>query len=797
MMRRSSAPPSHNCRRVAGLALALALVAGTAEPPLAVGQSPPAIRSATPVGNASVAGGQAAGGMGGAFNVIQRPEGMQFVGPVTAQGRLVYSPRSGMQLKLQAGETGQYGYWPLEATVSVAKAPLNDRQIRISFHMGDWSNANAAMTVNQSFTLKKNTKSAQATLLLPRYQHAPMCGWKVWMDGRWDDELSADHINIPQQQINVGVAALVASANQAPWELQASLQVFGNGSYSVKGAGPRELPVDWKHYSTVDLVIVPADEFAALIDGFPRQATALLRWLHAGGNVWLIDVASDWRELTEVERALGLDEGDAADAEEANDADAAIVARGWRFVPLNERALEPTEGALELSGYDLIEDQQPQRNSRDRRDSPDPSTRAVFDLTSREWFAVRAHGMGAVTAFRADLRDPKGPGTGWQGPLGLDPTAVVGMEFGNSSSLEASPDQPVDPAMQGQLTEVQELRNAVQRSLLLPRLNWTMRHGNKPDEGNPEFNNWLIPGVGVAPVGQFQLLISLFVLGIGPLNYWWLKRRKKLPMLLATVPAAATLVTLLLLVFGVLADGLGAQVRARSFTLLDQRSGEAACWSRLSYYAGLSPRRGLTLPTDVVVYPIMSSWAEQRSWRRNTVKRTMSWEDHQRLTGGWVASRTPTQYLAVAARPSQKRLELRATDDGLRVVNHLGVTVTHLVVQAHDGRAYWCEDLAPDAGRVLPVADAGEITGKLRRLFLDHFPEYPPGAESLNFGGGYYGPALSNNLMEAQLEAINAPVVNAWENGGYIAVTDRGVELDVGLDDADEESSFHVIRGKW
>ena len=163
----------------------------------------------------------------------------------------------------------------------------------------------------------------------------------------------------------------------------------------------------------------------------------------------------------------------------------------------------------------------------------------------------------------------------------------------------------------------------MQRSLLMPRLAWAMRHGNKPDEANVEFNNWLIPGVGVAPVGQFQFLISLFVLVIGPLNYWWLKRRKKLPMLLATVPAAAAVVTLLLLSFGVLADGLGVRVRARSLTMLDQTAGEAATWARLSYYAGINPRDGLALPRDTVVYPIMSTWARARSWRGATPQRTI------------------------------------------------------------------------------------------------------------------------------------------------------------------------------
>ena len=102
----------------------------------------------------------------------------------------------------------------------------------------------------------------------------------------------------------------------------------------------------------------------------------------------------------------------------------------------------------------------------------------------------------------------------------------------------------------------------------------------------------------MAPVGQFQFLVTLFAIAIGPLNYWLLKRANKLPMLLATVPIAAAGTTLLLFMYGLFADGFGVRARARTLTLLDQTQEEAVSWGRLSYYAGLAPRDGLAVPTD-------------------------------------------------------------------------------------------------------------------------------------------------------------------------------------------------------
>ena len=55
------------------------------------------------------------------------------------------------------------------------------------------------------------------------------------------------------------------------------------------------------------------------------------------------------------------------------------------------------------------------------------------------------------------------------------------------------------------------------------------------------FANLLVPGVGLAPVTEFHVLITLFVLVIGPVNYWLLKRWRRLHLMVLTVPLAAAL----------------------------------------------------------------------------------------------------------------------------------------------------------------------------------------------------------------------------------------------------------------
>src|SRR5262249_50379002 len=113
---------------------------------------------------------------------------------------------------------------------------------------------------------------------------------------------------------------------------------------------------------------------------------------------------------------------------------------------------------------------------------------------------------------------------------------------------------------------------------------WEGRHGLTPDTASREFAQLLVPDVGLAPVLEFQILITLFVFVIGPINYWLLKRFGRLFLIVLTVPLAAAITTAGLFAYAILSDGFGTTVRVRSFTSIDQRTGESACWSRLSYY---------------------------------------------------------------------------------------------------------------------------------------------------------------------------------------------------------------------
>jgi hypothetical protein len=287
-----------------------------------------------------------------------------------------------------------------------------------------------------------------------------------------------------------------------------------------------------------------------------------------------------------------------------------------------------------------------------------------------------------------------------------------------------------------------------------------------------------------------------------------------------TVPLAALVTTAALFGYAILADGFSTAVRVHSFTTLDQRTGEAACWSRLSYYSGLAPGEGLTMPADVAVYPIIPGWNEGNIHADLGGEKELLWEPNEaKLTRGWLRSRTPTQFLTVRARKSPYSLELLSANGKMWAANKLGSAVEFLLVIDDEGKLFACENhlAAESRGELQPIERVAAIR-RLRDLVAQNQPEAPvalsaPDSDfvlmqrrqqmrSYRRSGFQYGSErLSTNLpseMLAELVGLSSGrSALALPPRSYIAITETGPEVALGMTGAEEEDSFHVIVGQW
>lgn len=398
--------------------------------------------------------------------------------------------------------------------------------------------------------------------------------------------------------------------------------------------------------------------------------------------------------------------------------------------------------------------------------------------------------------------------------------------------------QPEDP-----FPGTKEQWDAVLTAVGQDRYLWTRRHGLSMSEPNAEFWNFLIPGVGLVPAVQFGVLITLFALAVGPANYLLLRRRKRLHLLVVTVPLSAAAVTLALFLYALVADGLGTRVRVRSVTHLDQRSGRAVCWSRMSYYAGLAPSGGLRFGADTAVYPLEQTppeWRGQQQPRRELV-----WGDDQWLSSGWLRARMPTQLVTVRCRASRRGLEIepvRGDAGHVRVTNRLGTPVRQLLVRTADGTCYWAEGIDQDGTVRAQRVKLRDAMMPLVRTYNDNRPHLPDGMRPGSLQSprqrryGRYGPRQRSgeppstwtSRMELSLRMLQWPPQDPgvpsfrqpsltpksepdWSEPDratsgpwrapkprrYIAVVEESPEAATGIPSARQEAGYHVILGEF
>ncbi len=352
----------------------------------------------------------------------------------------------------------------------------------------------------------------------------------------------------------------------------------------------------------------------------------------------------------------------------------------------------------------------------------------------------------------------------------------------------------------------------------MPRWDWGKRHGESARIGTSDFFLFLIPGIGGVPVVMFLVLITIFAVVIGPLNYFVLARRKQLHLLLVTIPALAIVTSFLLFGYTIVAHGFSVKARCRSLTFVDQAAQSAVTLSRLSLYAGQAPSAGMQFSRDTAVYPI---WPENEQFEAGQI----DWTNSQNLTSGWLRSRTRTQFLTVGHRIERGRLEVTSpSPKKLTVANGYEWGFAPLVVANEQGVLFVGKSVPAGASIDLQPATDDEINEV--GLAIQRYPlELPAGlanagSPAANFwgnprhyrGGMYYGSGYGSaswhhheSLMElAWLRLKSGAVVPGGVNPEsspmprtFYGLATQTPHVELGVPKATEINSQHTVMGRW
>ncbi len=709
--------------------------------------------------------------------------------------------RSGLKLQIDTRWVDGTGYRPVRLRVSPippGPAPA-DRSIHITLRPRSWRMGTIRTSVSETVWLPQGATFADVTVSIPQYEMWNNFDIETSEDDRRLRDLSSRYVGFPARTFynwseaspsilvldpaapGNSISSTLRRANPDSNELPdiralaSRVALDSYNSYAAQGAfntsksvddsdilrlltdlprieilPPGDLTDRWIDLSAITLVVVSLPDLEEIVDSLPERWRAIRQWQACGGTLCVYGVGDGYERLERLEQLVEASSL-ATDPQRP-------YARGWS---------EPHERHF---------------------------TNDVGSLRSVNGNTVFAPGISMVradgTAVPQSHRDPPGPKR----------FLFRRLRQGNLVAIGAENPFP------GEEEHWAWLLNSLPQDQWM----WYRRHGISMHRDNPEYWELLIPGVGEAPVNSFLVLISLFVIVIGPVNYLVLHRQRRLYLILVTVPLGASVVTLCLLVYALLTDGLGVRQRTRSVTEIDQASGHVVSWSRQSYYAGLSPSSGLSFPKDAAIYPVEY---EPMSRVSRDGRNLLAWGDDQRLAEGFLPTRSTKQFLVLESRSTSLGLRVDETGDPPRVTNALGTDIEDLILRTAGGGLYRGARVAKGDTVSLSPVPGKEASDFWSKLLVSNRPMYPEGFDpyklenaadffvnydySQNVDPGLSEPSFNTSLFERRIRELLANRFGGLQPRSFLATVSTPVEVSTGIADARDEAGFHLVTGSW
>lgn len=716
---------------------------------------------------------------------------------------------SGLTLHLDARGIDSNGYRPVRINVSTwpPNKPLTaDRQIRVVLHtgrMGTWRNSK----VSQVIELPEGSTTTSVTMLMPQLSLWTSLSIETFEGGEKLLDLSQNQLSWSNPNgwyWNESKPAILFLNSQVPprEEKNALVQAFET---SQNDPTPTH---DLPDVRTL-LRLFPDNENQRIATGRGsgyRQPplgptisdTALLALLSNHNRTQVIpplELPTRWLELSQFDVAV-ISLADLAGLRDNH--------------PLQFNTLRDwlSTGPL-LIVYGVGEQFAELAKLEQLLDLPTLEATAATDQSTRGWTLPSAGSYTAATI--SPLNEPS--------PV-LDPSGAAPLPS-NADMPPVNPPFIYRRAVSGCLVAISAENpfpgkslnwNWIFKAVPENHWQWSNRTGVALGQTNGDYWKLLVPGVGRAPVKSFLVLVTIFAIIIGPLNYLLLARTRRLYLLLLTVPLGAVLVTVSLFGFALAADGLGTRLRIRSFADLNQQTGRVTIHSWQSYYAAVAPSAGLQFTDDTAVFPFLAD-PSSSSGDKSTL---LVWDKHQNLRSGFITARTPTQFVATRVTSSKARLIVSQNANGgsPKIENQLGSGIKLLVLRDKDGNYFTTDSLAAAEKRELTVSDLPAAQSALQKLAKAVEPLEPEGYDASyqndnlmsifgmrrsRYSGNIGTGEMSQSLLETSLDTIENPNANRPPllPGSYLAILDHSPLVVTGIGPATEQQSLHVLRGNY
>ena len=597
--------------------------------------------------------------------------------------------QAGFRMVMSTARLGNEGFRPVKLVFSpIRKQFGRQRELTILFRPRTQYERELDFQFSCDVTVPQGVNRFEKTVMVPQFHRWESCWVRVIEDGRpcgkvptrmginnsvkdWGQQVSFAII-VPRDSRTVGepwavfpdVRSMVTVFGDGPIDQQPKLKRFTDkqarsyvdklsyGFTRFRILDEPELPETWIGYSQLDVVLAPYPVLARIAEEQPAAFEQLRKWVSTGGQVWAYAAPPQLAANDPVlggakpeKKGIRFITNPAPRLGLGNENDTAAV----EFQPWSDSYSGSYSynamGTSRKSVYD------------DLVDAENPMVEVIKRKEFLSQLSTADHGLGRIVLIAAD--DPF-PGS-----------------FQFWSSLEIDYQQ------------------------------WNTRQGVDFTNGNDSYWSWLMAAVGGPPVKMFIALNTLFVIVMGPVLYFMLRRKRRLYLLYFLAPTLAFLATVGLFVYAFLSDGFDNRARVRQLTWVDARGNPESCpivnQSRHTYYTIVDSRQGLHFDAEDMVFPVLHTELVQRNTYYMAsdnragdylIRRT---PEGRHYGGDFLPTRTQVQYLVSRPETGPCPIEVDWNAKPFTVTNRLQTTLDHVAVCDGQGKFWIANSVAAGA----------------------------------------------------------------------------------------------------
>ena len=199
------------------------------------------------------------------------------------------------------------------------------------------------------------------------------------------------------------------------------------------------------------------------------------------------------------------------------------------------------------------------------------------------------------------------------------------------------------------------------------------------------------------------LLVFVFAILIGPLNFVYLNYYDKKILIFVTVPVTSLICCSIVFLYFLFFEYGRLDVYRQSFTLLDENTNTSITYGGESIVSGKAINDALSFPLTSIVKTSTGG----RS-RNITGLRTISLGKSQVFGSNWIKAKTPSHYTVVSIKQDRSRVEINSSGSEVEILNGLGADISLIYYKSVDGKSFY-EGKDIRAGDRRKLSSAGSI----------------------------------------------------------------------------------------